>query len=408
MIKRPSLAVLIALTAVGPLALNIFMPSMPRIADELGVPYGTVQYALTLYLVAIAVSQLFVGAISDRFGRRPVMLAGMVLFLVSTVICALARNIEVLILGRMLQAIGGATGLVLGRAVVRDLYGREKSASMIGYVTMVMMIVPFLTPTIGGFLDEYYGWQASFAFAGVFGTAVLIYAWFALHETKFDRPQSLSLFQTFNGIGTIARHPAFWGYALFAGLLSGMFFSFLAGAPYIMIELLNRPPSEYGLMFMFPAFGYMAGNFLTGRLSERLGADRMMVIGAMLMILGSLTMVGFAAAGVFTSWAIFLPMVLVSLANGLSLPNALASALSIRPDLAGAGSGMCGFLQMGIGASVAQVVGLLQTDSQWPMIGVMATSGFLAVCCYLLGAAFRRRARIAVRAREAASMSVVD
>jgi DHA1 family bicyclomycin/chloramphenicol resistance-like MFS transporter len=396
MTKRPGLAVLIALSAVGPLALNIFMPSMPRIAEEFGVPYGTVQYALTLYLVAIASSQLFIGPISDRFGRRPVMLGGMLLYLVATAICALSQNIETLIFGRMLQAVGGSTGLVLGRAVVRDLYGRDRSASMIGYVTTAMMVVPLVTPTIGGFLDQFYGWQASFIFAAIFGVVVLVFAWFAMHETKHDLVESLSLFGTFNGIGVIARYPAFWGYAMFAAMLSAMFFSFLAGAPYIMIELMGRAPSEYGLMFMFPAVGYMAGNFLSGRYSVRIGADRMMAVGVMFSVLGALSMVGFAVGGMFNPWTIFIPMVLISMANGLGLPNALASAISIRPELAGSGSGLCGFLQMGIGAAVAQLVGYLQTDSQWPMVIIIAVSGLMAFLFYLLGAYTRRRKANAV------------
>jgi DHA1 family bicyclomycin/chloramphenicol resistance-like MFS transporter len=391
MTKRPGLPILIALATIGPMALNIFMPSMPRIAEEMGVPYATIQYALTLYLFSIAVSQLFIGPISDRFGRRPVMLGGLVLFLVATAICAAATNVETLIAGRMLQAAGGATGLVLGRAVVRDLYGRDKSASMIGYVTTAMMVMPLIVPSIGGLLDQYFGWRASFVFGFLFGTGVLVFAWFAMHETKHDRTDSLSLFGTFRGIGVVSGHAAFWGYALFAAALSGMFFSFLAGAPYIIIELLGHQPVEYGLMIMVPATGYMAGNFISGRYSERVGADRMMALGAMTTVIGSIAIVGFAAAGMFNAWGIFIPMIFISVANGLSLPNALASAISVRPELAGAGSGLSGFLQMGVGAGVAQIVGYLQTDTQWPMVSVMAASGFVAVSCYMFGALSRRR-----------------
>ncbi len=391
MTKRPGLPILIALATIGPMALNIFMPSMPRIAEEMGVPYATIQYALTLYLFSIAVSQLFIGPISDRFGRRPVMLGGLVLFLVATAICAAATNVETLIAGRMLQAAGGATGLVLGRAVVRDLYGRDKSASMIGYVTTAMMVMPLIVPSIGGLLDQYFGWRASFIFGFIFGAAVLVYACFAMHETKHDRTDSLSLFGTFRGIGVVSGHAAFWGYAMFAALLSGMFFSFLAGAPYIIIELLGHTPVEYGLMIMVPATGYMAGNFISGRYSERVGSDRMMALGGMMTVLGSVAIVGFAAAGMFNAWGIFIPMIFISIANGLSLPNAIASAISVRPELAGAGSGLSGFLQMGIGAGVAQIVGYLQTDTQWPMVLVMAASGMLGVGCYMLGALSRRR-----------------
>src|SRR5690606_20851902 len=160
--RRPSLAILIAVTALGPMALNIFIPAMPGMTAVFGVDYGTIQLTLTLYLVGLAVAQLFMGPLSDRFGRRPVLLGGIGLFLAGSLAAALAPSIEALIVARIVQAVGGCAGIVLGRAIVRDTHSREASASMIGYITMVMVVAPMLAPLIGGYLDSWFGWRATF------------------------------------------------------------------------------------------------------------------------------------------------------------------------------------------------------------------------------------------------------
>jgi DHA1 family bicyclomycin/chloramphenicol resistance-like MFS transporter len=390
--QRPSTVILVAISALGPLALNIFMPSMPGLARQFGVDYGMVQLTLTLYLIGLGVAQLIYGPLSDRYGRRPVLLCGLALYLVGSLLSTLAPSIAVLILGRMLQAIGGCSGLVLGRAIIRDLYDRERSAAMIGYVSMAMSLAPMLAPAIGGYLDTLFGWRASFAFCSLIGAVILGWVALALPETLAERgsPGFGALLRSYAGL---IRSPVFCGYALQTAFTSGVFFAFIAGAPFVVVTVLGLPPSSYGLWFVVVSLGYLAGNFLTGRFSVRFGIDRMIAAGAITGLLGITALAVTGWFGLLTLPAIFLPMAVVGLANGLTLPNGTAGAVSVNPRAAGTAAGLSGALQMLVGAGAAVVVGYGQDidPSQYPMIWTMLASGLLSVASFLLALRFRRR-----------------
>jgi MFS transporter, DHA1 family, multidrug resistance protein len=379
---RPSLGILIAVTALGPLALNIVIPSMPGLTSVFGVDYGTIQLTLTLYLFGIAISQLFLGPLSDRFGRRPVLLTGIALFLAGSLGAALAQSIGMLLAARVVQAIGGCAGLVLGRAIVRDTHGREESASMIGYITMAMVVAPMLAPLIGGYLDHWFGWRSTFLTVLTVGAVVLALAWLLLHETHHERDAGQSPLAMLRGFPLLLRSAAFTGYVVNVSFTTAVFFAFLAGAPYIMVEIMDRPTNEYGLYFMFMATSYMAGNFLSGRLATRIGADRMILTGTLL----ALAAVGLLATLALTTEMIplflFAPVMLSGLGNGLSLPSATASAISIRPDLAGTASGLTGCLQMMVGGFATLLVGKLQDDTVFPMVAVMSAAAVIAFLGY--------------------------
>jgi DHA1 family bicyclomycin/chloramphenicol resistance-like MFS transporter len=383
---QPPLAILVAVTGLGPLALNIFMPSMPGIAQHFAVGYEQVQLSLTLYLIGFAVSQLVYGPLSDRFGRRPVLLSGLVLFVASSLICALAVDIGWLLAGRLGQGIGGCAGMVLARAVVRDVHGRDRSASMIAYITMAMVVAPMLAPAIGGYLDQLVGWRAGFWFTAATGAVVLAFAVAFLHETLARKVPLPGLRRLFGLYAALGREPAFRGYAAQTALTSAGFFGFLGGAPHVVIEIMGRSQADYGLFFMLSALGYMSGNFIAGRLSTRLGLDRMIGLGIALSAAGALLMVGLPLAGQVTAWALFGPMLVFGFGNGLSLPNGLAGAVSVRPDLAGTASGVAGCLQMGTGAAASVLVGWLVADaaSQLPLAAVMLASTLLAGAAWAL------------------------
>ena len=392
--RRPSLAILIAVTALGPMALNIFIPSMPGMVEVFATDYGTIQLTLTLYLFGVAVSQLFMGPLSDRFGRRPVLLAGIALFLAGSLAAAFAETIGMLIAARVVQAVGGCAGLVLGRAIVRDTHGREESASMIGYITMAMVVAPMLSPLIGGYIDHWFGWRASFVFVLAVGAVVIAFAWMLLHETHHDRSGAHGPLALLRGFPILLRDTAFCGYAVNVSFTTAVFFAFLAGAPYIMVEILERPTNEYGLYFMFMATAYMAGNFLSGKLSTRVGADRMILTGSILALVGVTILSGLALSFEMIPLMLFAPVMFGGIGNGLSLPSATASAISIRPDLAGTASGLVGFLQMTVGALATLLVGKLQDDTVFPMIWVMCGAAVIAFLGYAL-------ARLAVTRRPA-------
>jgi DHA1 family bicyclomycin/chloramphenicol resistance-like MFS transporter len=185
--KPPFIGLLIAIAAVSPLGINMYLPSMPGMARALGVDFTTIQLTLSLYLAAMALGQLVIGPLSDRFGRRPVLLIGLMVFVIGSLLCLTAQNVGLLIFGRAVQAVGGTAGITLSRAIVRDLYGRNQVASMIGYVTMGMAVAPMIAPTIGGVLETLFGWRASFAFLMVFGGVVLLFAFWYLSETNRNR-----------------------------------------------------------------------------------------------------------------------------------------------------------------------------------------------------------------------------
>ena len=378
---RPSFAILVAISAVGPLALNIFMPSMPGLQAEFGVPYGTVQLTLTLYLIGMAVCQLIYGPMSDRVGRRPMLLAGLALFLVASLMAALAPTIEILIAARLLQAIGGAAGIVLARAMVRDVFDREQSASVISYITMAFVVAPMVAPALGGFLDTNGGWRASFWLLTVLGAAVLAAAALRLPETHVTRTGSQAM-GLIAGAGTLFALPRFRAYAATLSFTSAVFFSFLGGAPHIMIDVLGQSPMAYGLWFILVSAGYMLGNFISGRYTRRVGIDRMVMIGCVITLGGGILCLAAAVTGLLSPLTLFAPMGLAALGNGLTIPNGTAGAISVDPRLTGAAAGWSGFTQMACGAMAAQLVGVLQDTHPFAVFWMMAAASLLALASH--------------------------
>lgn len=380
----PTIAILIAMTALGPLALNIFVPSMPGLVTYFQTDYATVQLTLTLYLIGVAVAQLFYGPLSDRFGRRPLVLAGTALFAGASLLCIFAHSIEMLICGRVLQAVGGCSGMVLSRAIVRDVYERNRSASVLAHITMAMAVAPAIAPALGGVLEHWSGWRASFLLLTAVGGATMVCLVLRLRETNHD-PQPLpGIRGMLVGYRDLLRSRTFLGYSLATAFATAAFFAFLAGAPYVMVNLLGRTPSEYGILFVLVSLGYMAGNFLAVRLSARLGVIRMVGLGTGLSFCMTLVMAGLGLAGILTPLAIFLPMACIAIGSGMSMPNAIAAAVSVNPRAAGAASGLLGFLQMTIGAVATTAVGLLQNETQFPMIGVVLAGTSAGLCAFLV------------------------
>ena len=381
-VKPGFIALLIAVSAVSPLGINMYLPSMPGMARALGVDFTTIQLTLSLYLGAMAFGQLMIGPLSDRFGRRPVLLLGLLTFVAGSVICLSAQNIGILIFGRIVQAIGGCAGITLSRAIVRDLYGRNQVASMIAYVTMGMAVAPMIAPTIGGLLETFFGWRASFAFLIGFGGLALLFAYWQLRETNHSRSAQESVRELLRGYRSLFGSHQFWGYTLVTSFVSTMFFAFLAGAPYVMIELLGRSPAEYGFYFAMVPCGYILGNFATGRFAGTMGLNRMILAGTLLSLASIAAMAVLIASGFLSPVALFGPMLFIGVANGLVLPSGIAGAVSVRPDLAGAASGLSGSFQIGFGAIVAPIVGAALSSTVWPLITIMAICSLLAIASF--------------------------
>lgn len=381
--RGPHLLTLIALSAVSPLAINIVVPALPGLQRVFQADYATVQLVLSLYLLTFALAQLIVGPLSDRYGRRPVVLVGLVVFAVGSAMCFLAPSIEVLIVGRVVQALGGSAGIVLARAIVRDLHERDRAAAVIGYMTTGMAMAQMAGPAFGGLLDEKVGWQAIFWLLTAASVIVFVVCLKDLSETNPYRGRAIGVAGLIQGYQTLLRHPVFLSHAATATFASAVYFAFMGGAPYIATELMGLTPSIYGLYFIFVAGGYAIGNFISGRRAQAYGIARMMTLGNVL----ALVSIGLSAvllwAGMIHPLSLFVPMFIASVANGITLPSAVAGAVSARPDLAGAASGLSGALQVGLGAAATAIVGATLSDSATPMVITMGVFALLAFLCGL-------------------------
>ncbi|EFL90431.1 multidrug effflux MFS transporter [Ahrensia sp. R2A130] len=369
----PSIATLTIIAGLSVMSMNIFLPVLPDIGIALKTTPAIAQYVLTIFLAATAVSQLFIGPLADRFGRRPVLLTTAVIFIAATLLCIFATSIEMLLVGRVLQATSAAA-ISLSRAIIRDLYDRSDAASMIGYVTMAMAVIPMISPTIGGYTGEAFGWRGPFVVLFFVGILMFALIWFDLGETHTSNPQPPA--QQIKEYGSLLREPMVWGYTLCSTLASGAYFAFLGGAPFVGVKIIGMSPSVLGMHFALVAIGYMAGNFLSGRYSKRIGIEPMMMWGGVVCCVGV-----FAALYLMSLYTphplyLFLPMVLVGIGNGMTLPNANAGAVSVRPELAGSASGLAGFFQLAGGAALAALSGSLITieNAAQPLYIIMALS----------------------------------
>jgi DHA1 family bicyclomycin/chloramphenicol resistance-like MFS transporter len=379
------LVLLIAMTAIGPMGLNIFTPAVPGLVATFRTDPAAVQLTLSLYLFGLAASQLVMGPLSDRFGRRPVVLAGLTLAAVASVAALAATSIEALIVARIIQAIGASTGVVVGRAIIRDLYDRDRAAAMIGWVTSATVVAPMLAPMIGGFLDTALGWHAIFAFVGLVSAATLIGAVLALPETHAVAISG-GIVRFLGEARLLVATPQFCGYALCVAANSAMFFVYVGGAPHVVVTMMGQSSAVYGVWFAAASLGYMAGNFIAAQRSAVFGVDRMIWWGTLVALFAAVAECALVIALPDGGPAIiFVPQIIISIGSGFLMPNALAGAVSVRPQAAGTASGFTGFLQMGLGAISAQVVSHLLDDatSALPMAVVMLGFGLAGAAAYL-------------------------
>jgi len=381
--RRPSAALLAAITAAGSLALHIFAPALPDVARELDASPATIQLTLTLYLIGVAAGQLVYGPLSDRFGRRPVLIAATALFFGSSVLAIFATDVGFLLAARVLQALGGCGGLVLGRAMVRDGTTPERAASQLALLTMAMSASPALAPVIGGFLNDWLGWRAIFAFLAAYGAMLLGFALFVLPETNRSRialPNAIALLATY---GRLLRSPVFRGYAIGGACVTTSFYGFLAASPFLFAEVMRRPSSEIGLYYMLLIAGVTLGSFSANRLAGRIGLRAAVRGAACLSTASALTMLGFALAGAPSLPAVLGPMFFFMLAAGFASPLAVAGALSADSRLIGSASGLFGFIQMGFGAICTALAGVWPAHSAAPIAAILLAAALAGLAAFL-------------------------
>ncbi|MFC3227818.1 multidrug effflux MFS transporter [Marinibaculum pumilum] len=373
------LALVSSFTATGIIATSIYVPSLPAIAQDLAASPAAVKLTLSVFLATFAVGQLVYGPISDRIGRRPTLISGLAICVLASIGCIFAPDIWSLVGARIVQGLGACVGVVVTRAVIRDLYGRSAAARAMSMLAMVIIMAPVLAPIVGGYIEDYAGWRYQFVFIAAMAALVLALAWFQLPETHTGRAGGPGMLRSaLHAYGRLGRNGEFLAYALYIGFAFGGVYCFIGAAPTVFINVMEIPARTFGWIAAGQAMGFFAGSLLSSRLTQRIGLERMVDIGVVTAILAAALLLGLSLADILTVAAIMGPMFLWSMGMGLSFPNAMAGALSVDPRIAGSASALSGFFQMAGGALGAILIGLPAHDHSAPMATGLAVATALA------------------------------
>ena len=365
--RTTPIALLAACTALGPVATNIYLPALPAVQQFFGVSVAATQTSVSSYLIAFATGILFAGPLADRFGRRPVMLWGVALFALGSLLALLAPTLPLLVAARIVQALGSSAAVTVGRASVGDVYRGDELARMLATLTMIMMLGTTLSPYVGGLVAVRFGWHSCFALLLCASLVIWLFCLRGIVETRVPQvaaSDSQALLQ--QGRKVLAQ-PIFFGYVVQAGLIYGIFLTFITVAPYVLVQGLHRPATEFGAYYLLLASGYFLGNFMVSRTSNRLKAENVMLCGLVLQVVGATGALIFAVLGYWQSEFIFLPQLPLAFGQGLALPHITARAVGLAPGFAGVASSMIGFSQQAIAAICVQAMGFAAIDSPLPV-----------------------------------------
>jgi DHA1 family bicyclomycin/chloramphenicol resistance-like MFS transporter len=368
-----------AITVIGPLAIHLFLPAMPDVKSYFRASDALVQLTFSVTLIAMAVVTPVYGSLSDRYGRRPILLAGLVLFLLGSLVSAVAGSMPMLIVGRLIQAMGAGCGVTLTRAIARDVYGPAALVTAIAYLTMAYTLGPMIAPSLGGLLIDMFGWRSAFWLALFVGIAMSVSAYFVLFETRSRVDIDRAPVGVMRHYSVLLRDPRFLAFVLQSGFMSFTFFSVAAASPFLMKDVLGRTATEYGLYFMCFPLGYDTGNLVSSRLSRRVAVEKMVLAGSVVCFLVVAAQSSIILAGYLSPLLIFLPGGLMSFGQGLALPNAQAGAMRVKPEVAGTAAGLGVFIQMLLSGISAELYGLLADGTPMPMIAISSIGSVLAV-----------------------------
>lgn len=389
-LHRDSTALVVLLgciTALGPLSTDMYLPSLPAMTGIFDTDAAGVQLTLSVFLAGFAVTQLIYGPLSDRYGRRPVMLGGLVVFTGASIGCAFATSIETLILWRFLQALGACAGVVLGRAVARDLFEGARAARALSIMAMTLGLTPAVAPILGGYLHAGFGWQANFAVMAAVGAVQLLCILFLLEESNSHRnPQATHPGPMLRNFGILLRHRRYRGYVLCVAFSYGGMFAFISGSSFTLREVFGVGETTFGYCFLLIVFGYLCGSFLGTRLTLRFGVDRMLGVGAVLCAAGGVLLAVLQTVAWLQSldwhWITLIgPMMLFTGGLGLTMPQGQAGGLQPFPHMAGSAAALMGFTQMSVGAVTGVAVGHAMNATALPLsytVGAMGTCTLLA------------------------------
>jgi DHA1 family bicyclomycin/chloramphenicol resistance-like MFS transporter len=374
-----TLSLLILFTVSGILAMQVISPALPTIAEEFGVTAGAAQLTLTVFFVGYAVFQLIYGPASDRLGRRPVLLFGLLIYAIASIAASFAPTIELLILGRFGQAIGSCVIIVLGNAIARDVYGAKGSIQIIAYIAMAAGIASAAAPYIGSGLLALYGWQGGMFLTAIIATITLVIVFFMFRESLPPERRTTHSILSMNGYGTLLRDPLYLGYAGSTAFVNGAFFAFFSGSPFVVITLLGFSPADFGLFAVIVVGGFLIGATFAPRLARRYGSVAIIFAGALIGLLAGIFVVLTILTGKFELYGFGAAVFLLGFGNGFVIPNAVAACVSLRPEIAGSASAFTGSSQMAMGAIGSVLVAALHDGTPLPLAAVMAGMSLFAV-----------------------------
>jgi DHA1 family bicyclomycin/chloramphenicol resistance-like MFS transporter len=372
---RAPFALIVAITACGTLGMHLIIPALPDTARDLHVSPGAIQLTITLYLIGLAIGQLIYGPISDRFGRRPVLLGGLALFTFAGIATAAAPGALTLVVARVLQSIGACAGLVLGRAIVRDSAAADRAAAQLAMLTMVMSMAPAIAPVLGGYATAWIGWRAAFALLAIVGSVTLLLAVLLLPET--NRAQTGTRASMLVGSLRLFRSRAFCGYILGGACTTTSFYAFMAASPFILVDLLHQPTERVGLYYLLLMAGVAVGSFTANRIAGRVRVQFALRLANSLAIAGAALFLAADLTGMLSVTTVIAPVVLFMVGAGMASPFALSGAVSVNPHAIGAASGLYGFTQMAYGALCTVIVEVWHPGSVLTVAVVLLGSALL-------------------------------
>ncbi|SIS52681.1 Bcr/CflA family multidrug efflux MFS transporter [Neptunomonas antarctica] len=380
-----TILVLAAIVALGPLSTDMYLPALPRLTTELNASIDQVQVTLSIFFGGFAVAQLLYGPLADRFGRKSVLLGGLVLFTAASFGCATASTIEELIMFRFLQALGACGGPVLGRTMIRDIYGPTQSARVLSMMATIMALAPAVAPIIGGYMLLAFDWSAIFIFLGVYGVIVTLIILFKVQESlQPENVNSLHPLVIMKNYGQLLRSRIFLGYTLCCSFIFAGLFSFLSGSSFVLIDFFGVSETNYGFYFTAVVMGYMAGSQLGQRFGPRLGINKMLIMGTSVGAVAGTLMLTASLLEMHNLYWVIGCQVFFMMAVGIVMPQAMAGAMGPFSKMAGTASALLGFTQSAIAAVVGLIVGHSHTGSPTVMAASISLMGILAVVSYLL------------------------
>lgn len=365
--------------SIGTFSLHVLLPALPAIAVAMGVAPHSAQLLISLSILAIALGNLMVAPLSDRYGRRPIVLLSLGLFVLGSAAAIFAQSLGWLVASRVVQAFGGGAAMSVMRATILDHFGPARAASALAATATAILVAPMLAPSIGGFVLEWLDWHAVFALSGILGFVVFLFASRNLRDARRANPDAGPSLRYLSNYRRLLASREYLAFLVFGSCMVSMIYTFVTGAPYVAIDVLGVSPSRFGLLLFFPALASFAGFLLAARLTSRIGGQRMMRAGAMIAFAGTASMTGFALAGVWHPLALFVPGMAIGFANAIAAPSSTIGAISRDPAIAGAASGLLGFLQLVTAAAATQLVAALTAQSPVPLAVVLLTLCLVAL-----------------------------